>query len=323
LDRIAAGDLNGARTLLDWTRETQPLAESDDPLESGAFSRMWTEGRAPDATLMKLAAAALFVQNPFTAQQGVSILESAKGSVADDAGKLGVEMALLDGYGQLDEYGKYLPIATELAKQYPQSKGAFKAEEPALRGLGRYQEADALAQERLKRFPDEIDAQRDLVVSAVARGDYALAHDLGRQNLKSANVDFTDMNGVAWHALFTGKVDEGDVEIAIQAAQASENDPGVLQTLGCIYAEIGKTKEARDVLIQGMDKQGLDEPDSDYWYAFGRIAEQDGEYEIAAADYARVTRPKDVAGIPDSSYLLAQNRLKILKSELPGGSAKN
>jgi tetratricopeptide (TPR) repeat protein len=324
LDRIDAADLNGARVLLDWVREIQPLTGGDDALGDDAFPRIWTKGQAPDASRMKLAAAAILVQTAPMAQQGVSILESAKGLVEGDSDKVAFELALLDGYSQLHEYEKYLPIAVDLLKQYPESKYAFLSEELALRVLGRYQDADALAQERLKKIPDDMDAQRALVNSALSRGDYALAHDLARKSLNSADANFNDMNEAAWGSLFTGKVDEQDVELAIQAAQSSQNEPGILQTLGCIYAEIGKTKEARDVMIQAIDKMDLDEPSSEYyWYPFGRIAEQDGEYAIAAADYAQVTKPKNEDDIPGSTYLLAQNRLKILKSELAGGSAKN
>ena len=58
--------------------------------------------------------------------------------------------------------------------------------------------------------------------------------------------------------------------------------------LGCVYAEIGKTKEAREVLIQVMDQLNLDEPEANYWYGLGRIAEQYGESEVAASDYKQV-----------------------------------
>ena len=56
-----------------------------------------------------------------------------------------------------------------------------------------------------------------------------------------------------------------------------QDSHAILHTLGRLYAEAGKTKEAYDVLIQAMDLQDLDEPNPDFWYAFGRIAEQYGE----------------------------------------------
>jgi hypothetical protein len=61
-----------------------------------------------------------------------------------------------------------------------------------------------------------------------------------------------------------------------------------------------------------MDELNLDEPNDDYWYAFGRIAEQYGERDIAITDYRKLERPKEILAIPTSSYRLAQLRLKAL-----------
>jgi hypothetical protein len=62
-----------------------------------------------------------------------------------------------------------------------------------------------------------------------------------------------------------------------------------------------------------MDSANLDDPDSNFWYAFGRVAEQAGEHDSALADYARVTIPKDPLNLPVSAYYLAQIRLKALQ----------
>ncbi|MGO9641952.1 MAG: hypothetical protein ACLP1Y_11685 [Candidatus Acidiferrales bacterium] len=120
---------------------------------------------------------------------------------------------------------------------------------------------------------------------------------------------------IAWDSLFTGKVEAADIEDALKSAQLSDNNTSVLHTLGCVYAEVGKTKEAREVLIQSMDLLNLDEPDENYWYAFGRIAEQYGERDAALANYARVTKPKTAVELPESTYQLAQIRLRSLRGE--------
>jgi hypothetical protein len=75
---------------------------------------------------------------------------------------------------------------------------------------------------------------------------------------------------------------------------------------------VGKTREAREVLLQAMTSRNLSEPSSDFWYAFGRIAEQYGENEIALSQYKKVTPPKDAALEYFSTYRLAQNRIKAL-----------
>ncbi len=94
-----------------------------------------------------------------------------------------------------------------------------------------------------------------------------------------------------------------------------QNSPAILHTLACVYAETGRTKEAHDLLLRAMDELNLDEPDDDYWYAFGRIAEQYGERDVAISDYRKLAKPKEAVLIPTSSYQLAQNRTKAMGTE--------
>lgn len=312
LDRVAANDLVGARALLDWLRDDWHLAGGDDPLSGDAFPRIWTKGRDADAASMKVAAAAILAHSKQTASRGLAILEVARDSAGSEIANLNVSLALLDGYNNLEQYDKALAVCGELAKQYQESLRLFTNQFFDLQALGRFQEADALAQDRLKRIPDDIQAQRAFFSNAEAQSNYALAHDLLLKIVSSANAQSSDFNNLAWNSLFTGKTDQDDLAYAIKAVRLSGTSSSDLHTLGCIYTLLGKTKEAREVLIQGMDKLNLDEPDSNYWYAFGRIAEESGLDDIAAADYARVTKPVTPLGIPFSAYRLAQERLKVI-----------
>ena len=124
---------------------------------------------------------------------------------------------------------------------------------------------------------------------------------------------------MAWLSLFVGKTNGEDVEAATKAVQLSKSAPGILHTLGCVYAEVGKTKEAREMLVQAMDQLSLDAPDDNYWYAFGRIAEQYGENQFAMNDYEKVKKPMKAEQIPSSSYKLAQTRLAAMRNEAPSG----
>jgi tetratricopeptide (TPR) repeat protein/transglutaminase-like putative cysteine protease len=312
LDRLAANNLSGARTLLDWLREDSHLPGGDDPLAGAAFQRMWTIGRDADAATMKLAAASIMTTSIETTPQALAILESARDSASGDAQKPNLLLALLGAYGNLDQYDKALAVATELAKEYPESKRAFYSESFYLRALGRYEEADAVAQDRLKRIPDDADALRALALNAVSQDDYSLAYDFDLKTTASENADPNDYNSLAWFSLFTGKTNKDDLAYALKAAQLSPKSAAVLHTLGCVYATLGKTKQAREVLLQAMDLLDLEEPDANYWYAFGLIAEQSGLTDIAASDYARLPKPKKAVEIPQSTYLLAQMRLKAL-----------
>ncbi|MBZ5547236.1 MAG: DUF3857 domain-containing protein [Acidobacteriia bacterium] len=315
LDRIATNDLAGARVLLDWLREDWHLAGGDDPLSGASFPRFWTKGRDADVATMKMAAASILTGYKQTARQGLTILEAARDSVRNDADRLNISLALISGYSNLEEDDKALAVSAELAKLYPESQRVFLGQSFELRALGRFEEADRLAADRLNRISGDVDAMRALVWSATARGDYVKAHALGQNIIDEGKAEPSDLNGIAWVSLFVGKVEPADIENALKATQLSKNNTAMLHTLGSVYAEVGKTKDAREVLVQSMDLLRLDEPNPDYWYAFGRIAEQLGERDAALANYARVTKPKRAIEFPDSSYYLAQVRLRSLRSE--------
>lgn len=317
LDRLNAHDLVAARQMLDWMRELQHLAGGDDPFEGEAFPRFWTQGTEADAGRMKLAAASLLVQTKPTATKGIAILEPARGTASTDSEKLNIDLALMRGYLVAGDYTRALPIASRLVKQNPESKVLFLWYAFALQGLARWSELDRIAEERLSRKPHDLDAMRLLVASSEGRGDFKLARSLGRKIEASGKAEQRDLNNLAWDSLFTGSVDDSDVEVAVKAAQMAQDNSNVLHTLACVYAEVGKIREAREVLLQGMDKLELDAPDSNYWYAFGRVAEQYGQRDIAISLYSRVTAPKEPNLYPASAYRLAQMRMEYARALPP------
>lgn len=315
LDRLAQNNLSGARTLLDWLRDDYHLPGGDDPLDGAPFPRLWTKGRNADASAMKIAAAAILVGQKETAPQGIALLEAAKASSTSEIEKANISLAIMSGYMFLDNYEKSLAAGRELAALHPESSRVFWAEVAGLVALGRFREAEQLGEDRLKRIPGDIDAERSLFFTAVSRGDHVAAHALMQKLIDEGKAEPQDLNGLAWESLYTGTTQASDLAAALKAAQLSNNNTSILHTLGCVYAELDKTKEAREVLTESMDELNLDEPDDNYWYAFGRIAEQYGERDIALADYARVAKPKHDVEIPDSSYQLAQIHTAALKAQ--------
>lgn len=325
LNRVASGDLAGARVLLDWLREDQHLAGGDDPLAGDAFPRLWTKGQEATTAQMKIAAAGILVGTKPTAAQGVAILESALTSTASDQTKLNIQLALVTGYENLEDFQKLYAVGSELYRQSPESRRAFLNESYALRNLGRFDEGDALAADRLKRLPDDVDALVTQALLAQARGDYAGARVFEQKIETAGKADASTLNVIAWLALFTGTVSDTDIQTAIRATQMSRNSWYILHTLGCLYAAAGKTKEAHSVFLQAMDLAELDEPNGEFWFAFGLLAEQFAEYDLAKTDFDKVPKPSLFANIPGSSYSLAQRRLQSLAgSATPSGAtAKN
>jgi tetratricopeptide (TPR) repeat protein/transglutaminase-like putative cysteine protease len=315
LDRIKAGNLQGAKVLLDWIREDQHLGGGDDTLGGPVFPRFWIKGEAADAQKMTLAAAALLVGTKPTAAQGVKLLEDARKSATTDREKTNIELALVEGYAQLDDYAKLLEVSSALVKEVPESRAAFMTSVGALIGLNRYDEALALADARLKLLDGDADALQAKMRVEASRGNYVAARGWIQKLVDQGKGDASLLNSMAWFALYAGKVDQADVATATKATQMDRDNAAILHTLACVYAETGKTKEAHDLLLRAMDELNLDAPNDDYWYAFGRIAEQYGERDVAISDYRKLEKPKDATLISTSSYLLAQNRLKAMGAE--------
>lgn len=313
IDRVGANEQSTAQTLLDWLREDQHLAGGDDPIAGLPFPRFWTKGKDADAAHIRLAAAAVLVTDETTAARGVSILEAQKDQVTADADKDNITFALAVGYERLRQYEKELICTARLHDRFPDSESAFRWHAFSLRAAGRSRESDRLAQDRLKRMPDDLEAKRQMAYNASARLDFAAARDLEQQIISEGKGSAVDFNQVAWYSLLVGQTSDSDIEAALKAGQLSNNSWHYLHTLGCIYADRGKLKEAREVLLQAMDAANFDEPDPNFWYGFGLLAEQAGERDSALTDYARVTGEENPLNLPTSSYRLAQIRLKTLQ----------
>jgi transglutaminase-like putative cysteine protease/Flp pilus assembly protein TadD len=315
LDRIASGDLKGAKALLDWLREDSHLEGGDDPLGGATFPRFWIKGEAPDARKMKLAAAAIMVGSKPTAAQGIAILADGLKDASGERERTNIQLALADGYSLQDNFAKLLEASSALLAQEPESRQAFIYNVQALMGLQRFDEAIALADKRLKLLDADPDALLMKMEIEANRGDFTAARAWAQKLIDLGKEDAGLLNNIAWYALFTGKVDQADIDTAIKSTQLAKDDPSILHTLACLYAEEGKTKEAHDLLLRGMDDMNLDEPNDAYWFAFGRIAEQYGEREIALADYRKLEKPKQPLAIPTSTWRLAQIRLKAMGAE--------
>ena len=315
LDRIQAGDLRGAKALLDWMREDVHLEGGDDPLGGPVFPRFWTKGEAPDARKMKLAAAAILVGTKPTVAQGVPILEAALKEATGDRERTNIRIALAVGYLIQDNFARMLDVASALLKDEPESKTAFIDNVLALMGLGRYDDALALADERLKLLENDSDAYEMKMEIEADRGNFAAARGWAQKLADLGKEDAKLLNNETWYALFTGKVEQADIAKAIRATEMQKDSPAILHTLACLYAEAGNTKDAREVLLRAMDDWNLDEPNDEVWYVLGRIAEQYGEREIAIADYRRLKKPKEPLVVSTSTWRLAQIRLKAMGVE--------
>jgi hypothetical protein len=90
-------------------------------------------------------------------------------------------------------------------------------------------------------------------------------------------------------------------------------------TLACLYAEKGKTREAREMLLRTMELQGLEQPNEAIWFGFGLVAEQYGLNDVALSLYRRGEAVPDPT--PGSTHNLALLREKIIHSSAKTATA--
>jgi tetratricopeptide (TPR) repeat protein len=309
--RVAeAGDIESARKWLNWTRENITRGGGDDPLDGPPFAVFWTKDKATaTADEVRLAAASLMVAKSVSGR-AEPILLAAREKATTDEIRNAIDEVLLRIYAVREDTVKTTVVARRLFAALPSSPTAFNQLAGALAGSGNGAEAIKLAQARLEKMPRDVDAVRALGEASLSTEDYASSAKYYRQIIDDLTPSSNDYNTYAWLALFTSKDVEKAVEEARHASENGTTNSAALHTLAALYAETGKTIEARDMLMKRLDIVGREEPNSDDWYVLGRIAENYGITDAARTAYRKVDKPKvDIGG---SSYQLAQRRLAVL-----------
>jgi tetratricopeptide (TPR) repeat protein len=195
----------------------------------------------------------------------------------------------------------------------PTSALAFRYQQWAGIQLRQWDTVEAASHERLARLPDDSIAREMLVHSAEARGRFGEIPVIMQPLIDSGRATAADYNQYAWTALLSQPVTEQAVEAARMAYDETQGRSAAINhTLACVYAASGKPREARDLLLKGMEQVGIDKPDDSAWYGFGLVAEAYGDAESARDYYAHVQKPRKGVIQPSSVYALSQARLAAL-----------
>ncbi len=302
---------DAARLWLNWARDAYTPVSGDDPVAGLPFTRLWSKNRSSATeSEMRTAAASLMSQKEL-ATYSLPILEKALASAPDVASREPIELSLAMVHLDARDGDKLLPFAQALTTRHPDSAAAFALFVSAS-AMGRHHtEIEAAARERLTRLPKDPAAMRALGEASMLRGDYKMASTRFEEVLAGFEPSANDYNSAAWNALFFPGADiKHALEQARQAIELSGKASAPMHTLATLYAETGKSLEAREALIQSMDVAGRDEPASHDWYVLGRIAENYGAKQAAIDAYKRVEKPERLDA--SDTYILAERRLKAL-----------
>ncbi len=305
LERLKEGDEETARKYLDWARSDHKRPGGDDPLAGIVFGLLWERGAKASGEKIRIAALALAAGQQDAKQFIPEIVEAGKGATDKDRSYLTLMLAwsafITHDWKTARETGQ------ELLQKYPSSMKALsifgracvELKDPAW---------EAVLSDRLATAPDRhaiLRLQAELYTNA---GNTRKVDEIYREILKNGSSTPEDLNSYAWNALVAGKVTPEAIE-EVRRAVSTDRSPGIVHTLASLYADTGKTQEARQLLLQIMEENGMDEPDSILWYVFGRIAEDYGQSGEATACYKRVTPDDDGVPKPFSTFALTQKRL--------------
>ena len=314
-------NLPAARKWLDWAREKVHISAGDDPLAGQPFPHFWSKGQEGDEAAIRTAALVLLPSKGLQPAHFAGLIQARDHAKTETDRNL-LDLVLAYAYAAQKKWTELAAIAQDLMKAAPDSLIAYNFATEAYGQLKNFDEWDKLLQTRLQKHPDDPDYIRSAAMLARYRGDVRRARELLKGLKDRGKTTPSDLNWYAWDALMLpGPVDQDSLDAAQRANDLTKNGSfAILHTLACLYAEAGKPGQARELLLKAMDAAKLEEPDSEVWFAYGKIAEQYGETEAARIMYARVEKPESAS--PGSSYELAQKRLLALKAA-PTTAAKN
>jgi tetratricopeptide (TPR) repeat protein len=306
---LQLGKVEAARQWLNWAREPVSVGDGEDPFAGSAFARVWPKSKSTaTAEEIRLAATVFIAER--TGEESKA-LEALREKTENGDVRTLIDRALLHAYMGTKEWALVIPVARRLAEKEPDSGSAFMALETGLSFTGQTAEAESLGKARLERLPKDRDAMRALSQNAAASRDFTGAERYAQQVVDEVRPERLDYNNAAWYGLLAGDLEQA-TENAHKATtgETGREAAASFHTLAALYAEAGKTVEARDALLSSMDKRRHDQPSSDDWYVLGRIAESYGVRDAAIAAYKRVDRDDT----PDGTvWQLTSRRLEKIK----------
>lgn len=304
-----------AGQLLEWAAELLASAGLDTAA-TAPFRTLWQGSSTASPGRMRLAAACLLAggETSEDAKRALLLLRENHGLEATPAERTAIDIARVQAQLRLKHADSLLEPIRDLRRRRPDSSYLFQCE--LITHLLRQDRAAAraCAEERAAHWPKDRAAIRHLMTAAGAAGDSVQVRRCIHRLEQLGPLEPVDFNNWSWYDVMRGCVTDSTLERINRAVLAGgQANAATLHTQAAVYAELNRTVEARDVLLQCMDLMGLNAPNSAIWCVLGRIAEQYGLANAARDAFERVQEDQDLApGEVDDIYRLARARLATL-----------
>jgi len=313
---LKSGRDKEAHSLLDWMRDSMHKGGGDDPLSGPLLPRFWTVGDPADRTAMQWAGTALVADNSAIKELLPEVRAAWEKTPASDM-RLNLSLLLANAYRTAEDGVQLKEIAGEILKSYPDSYTAIGLAAGADEMLKDWDDWKKMLDAQLSKHPDDDTLLRMKTSYFEAHGEWSAARATLQALFDKGKSTAPDYDRYGWSALFDNSVNDEAAKAARQATTMTKNSNfSQLHTLACLYAAQGKTAEARDILQKSMRAFDLAVPNDSIWFGYAALYEQYGIDDAAIEAYGKVKKPEGRIGA-NSMYLLAQSRLKALKTAHP------
>jgi transglutaminase-like putative cysteine protease/tetratricopeptide (TPR) repeat protein len=316
LRHLKNGNLEAARKILDWARADVSIMSADDPLAGWAFPHLWTRGDPADPDKMRYAALSMVAARK-DAKQWIPEIMAARDDAKSDSDRVYLEDSLTNAYVIGEDWANVRESALRQLKVYPRSNSVLSALGIACGHLQDWDTWSKAIEARLAIIPDDPGPLREKARWYERESKFEEASAIWKKMIDLGVGGAADRNQYAWNSLAMHKVTQDSIDQARQAMSTTKNY-SIVHTLASLYAEQGHSREAQQLVIELMNDNGMEAPDSNLWYVFGRIAENYQQPQAALACYKRVEWKEKFAPDPLSTYALAKERIGGLGGSIPG-----
>ena len=191
-----AGQLDAARTWLDWLLENEMLGIPTDALSGSLLARVWSqEETSRTGGAIEVAAAVMLASAGFTKEDvapAIPILQRALADGAAGPGPRRVRDRADHGVPEREAGDAADPIAADLYKRWPRSQRALGLRVWTLVDQGKQAEGLHLAETEAKAHPDDVDASRFLAGVQRSRARWRMPRPRGcasrRRRVRSRRI---------------------------------------------------------------------------------------------------------------------------------------
>lgn len=286
LDLVARNELENARKWLDTVvKDLNGDSSGWLPAAKGLWSGLTPDTR--DAKAIRATAAAMMGRYS-NSPRAIEILRGELPKAPNALVKSQMDAALCEALAKAKMWDELLVVAKRLMASKTFSHQGFLFTIQAARELQNWKILEDVATQRLAADSKDNDALKQLAISKILRGDFAVA-EAAITKYKLATTQTEQARELqAWNEILGKKVTSDSLK-SFMADSAGEKgaDADFQYTVAMLELSRGESDSAQQALKAALGTQNPKSADARAWVAFGKVCEQYGFGDFAPVAYAK------------------------------------